>query len=63
MTEYNLVRTWDCHDKEANPISIRLGTDLKKRLWHLAALKGTSYQILFKAFVLEGVHEEANRLG
>lgn len=48
--------------RKSNPTSIRLGTDLEKRLRHLAALKGTFYQTLLKEFVLERVYEEEKRL-
>ncbi|GBF05677.1 hypothetical protein DAERI_050186 [Deinococcus aerius] len=48
---------------KSNPTSIRLGTDLERRLRHLAELKGTSYQTLLKEFVLERVYEEEKRLG
>lgn len=48
--------------RKSTPTSIRLGTDLERRLRHLAALKGTSCQTLLKEFVLERVYEE-ERLG
>lgn len=47
---------------KSNPTSLRLGSDLEKRLRHLAELKGTSYQTLLKEFVLERVYEEEKRL-
>ncbi|WP_420594414.1 hypothetical protein [Deinococcus sp.] len=50
------------HNK-SNPTSLRLSADLERRLRHLAALKGTSYQTLMKEFVLERVYEEEKRLG
>lgn len=49
--------------RKSRPTSIRLGTDLERRLRHLAELKGTSYQTLLKEFVLERVYEEEKRLG
>ncbi|GMA14078.1 hypothetical protein E5F05_18455 [Deinococcus metallilatus] len=49
--------------RKSRPTSIRLGTDLERRLCHLAELKGTSYQTLLKEFVLERVYEEEKRLG
>ena len=49
--------------KKSNPTSLRLSADLERRLRHLAALKGTSYQTLMKEFVLERVYEEEKRLG
>lgn len=48
--------------RKSNPTSIRLGTDLERRLRHLDALKGTWYQTLLKEFVLERVYEEEKRL-
>lgn len=47
---------------KSNPTSLRLGTELERRLRHLAQLKGTSYQTLLKEFVLERVYEEEKRL-
>lgn len=47
---------------KSNPTSLRLGTELERRLRHLAELKGTSYQTLLKEFVLERVYEEEKRL-
>ena len=49
--------------RKSNPTSLRLGTDLERRLRHLAELKDTSYQTLLKEFVLERVYEEAKRHG
>ncbi|MEF2279332.1 hypothetical protein V3W47_13590 [Deinococcus sp. YIM 134068] len=49
--------------RKSNPTSIRLSTDLERRLRHLAELKGTSYQTLLKEFGLERVYEEEKRLG
>ena len=49
--------------RKSNPTSLRLSADLERRLRHLAALKGTSYQTLMKEFVLERVYEEEKRLG
>lgn len=49
--------------RKSNPTSLRLGTDLEKRLRHLAELKGTTYQTLLKEFVVERVYEEEKRLG
>jgi len=48
--------------RKSNPISLRLGVDLERRLRHLAELKDTSYQTLLKEFVLERVYEEEKRL-
>lgn len=47
---------------KSNPVSLRLGVDLERRLRHLAELKGTTYQTLMKEFVLERVYEEEKRL-
>lgn len=49
--------------RKSTPTSLRLGTDLERRLRHLAELKDTSYQTLLKEFVLERVYEEEKRLG
>lgn len=49
--------------RKSHPTSLRLGTDLERRLRHLAELKDTSYQTLLKEFVLERVYEEEKRLG
>lgn len=47
---------------KSNPVSLRLGVDLERRLRRLAELKGTTYQTLMKEFVLERVYEEEKRL-
>lgn len=48
-------------DARSRSTSIRLGSDLERRLRHLAKLKGTSYQTLLKQFVLERIYEEEKR--
>lgn len=48
---------------KSNPISLRLGVDLERRLRALAEKKGTTYQTLMKEFVLERTYEEEKRLG
>lgn len=48
---------------KSRPTSIRLGTDLERRLRHLAELKGASYQTLLREFVQERVYEEEKRHG
>lgn len=45
---------------KSRPTSLRLGSDLERRLRTLAELKGTSYQTLLKEFVLERIYEEKN---
>lgn len=46
---------------KSRPTSLRLGTDLERRLRKLAEVKGTSYQTLLKEFVQERVYEEEKR--
>ena len=48
--------------RKSRPTSLRLGTDLERRLRHLAELKGVPYQTLLKEFVLERVYEEEKRM-
>ncbi|AFZ69417.1 hypothetical protein [Deinococcus peraridilitoris] len=48
---------------KSRPTSLRLGSDLERRLRTLAELKGTSYQTLLKEFVLERIYEEEKRHG
>lgn len=47
--------------RKSNPVSLRLGVDLERRLRRLAEVKGTTYQTLLKEFVLERVYEEEKR--
>lgn len=48
--------------RKSRPTSLRLGSDLERRLRHLAELKGVPYQTLLKEFVLERVYEEEKRM-
>ncbi|HLU23327.1 MAG TPA: CopG family antitoxin [Bacillaceae bacterium] len=43
------------------PISIRIETDLLKRLQDVASIKGVPFQTLLKQFITERVYEEEKR--
>ncbi|BDP44422.1 hypothetical protein DAETH_43910 (plasmid) [Deinococcus aetherius] len=55
------LRTLPTRPRRSNPVSLRLGVDLERRLRRLAEVKGTPYQTLLKEFVLERVYEEEKR--
>lgn len=48
--------------KASRTTSLRLDSDLERRLKHVAKLKGIPYQTLLKSFVQERLYEEEKRL-